>query len=94
MAEPGFRAPIGTRIGYLVSTEAEQADLRAPVGGGRMMDDEQLARRCREMVRIRLFEERVRREFGKGDMPGFVHTVRRRRGGGRRRVRRTSATTI
>lgn len=26
------------------------------------------------MVRIRLFEERVRREFGKGDMPGFVHT--------------------
>jgi TPP-dependent pyruvate/acetoin dehydrogenase alpha subunit len=28
----------------------------------------------REMMRIRLFEERVRREFGKGDMPGFVHT--------------------
>lgn len=28
----------------------------------------------REMLRIRLFEERVRREFGKGDMPGFVHT--------------------
>ena len=28
----------------------------------------------RVMVRIRLFEERVRREFGKGDMPGFVHT--------------------
>ncbi|NQV97913.1 MAG: thiamine pyrophosphate-dependent dehydrogenase E1 component subunit alpha [Acidimicrobiaceae bacterium] len=27
----------------------------------------------REMLRIRLFEERVRREFGKGDMPGFVH---------------------
>lgn len=26
------------------------------------------------MTRIRLFEERVRREFGKGDMPGFVHT--------------------
>jgi TPP-dependent pyruvate/acetoin dehydrogenase alpha subunit len=28
----------------------------------------------REMMRIRIFEERVRREFGKGDMPGFVHT--------------------
>jgi TPP-dependent pyruvate/acetoin dehydrogenase alpha subunit len=28
----------------------------------------------RGMVRIRLFEDRVRREFGKGDMPGFVHT--------------------
>lgn len=28
----------------------------------------------REMLRIRLFEDRVRREFGKGDMPGFVHT--------------------
>lgn len=28
----------------------------------------------REMLRIRLFEERVRREFGKGDMPGFVHS--------------------
>ena len=26
------------------------------------------------MMRIRLFEDRVRREFGKGDMPGFVHT--------------------
>jgi TPP-dependent pyruvate/acetoin dehydrogenase alpha subunit len=39
-----------------------------------MMDDEQLARALREMLRIRLFEDRVRREFGKGDMPGFVHT--------------------
>lgn len=28
----------------------------------------------REMTRIRLFENRIRREFGKGDMPGFVHT--------------------
>lgn len=28
----------------------------------------------RSMVRIRRFEERVRREFGRGDMPGFVHT--------------------
>jgi len=28
----------------------------------------------RSMLRIRLFEDRVRREFGKGDMPGFVHT--------------------
>jgi pyruvate dehydrogenase E1 component alpha subunit len=27
-----------------------------------------------QMLRIRLFEDRVRREFGKGDMPGFVHT--------------------
>ena len=27
-----------------------------------------------QMMRIRLFEDRVRREFGKGDMPGFVHT--------------------
>jgi TPP-dependent pyruvate/acetoin dehydrogenase alpha subunit len=26
------------------------------------------------MLRIRIFEERIRREFGKGDMPGFVHT--------------------
>ena len=26
------------------------------------------------MVRIRRFEERVRREFSRGDMPGFVHT--------------------
>ena len=57
-----------------MSTEAEQADLPRPVGGGRMMDDEQLAGALREMVRIRLFEDRVRREFGKGDMPGFVHT--------------------
>jgi pyruvate/2-oxoglutarate dehydrogenase complex dihydrolipoamide acyltransferase (E2) component len=34
VAEPGFRAPIGTRIGYLVSTEAEQADLRARLAAG------------------------------------------------------------
>jgi 2-oxoisovalerate dehydrogenase E1 component len=26
------------------------------------------------MTRIRVFEDRVQREFGKGDMPGFVHT--------------------
>ena len=26
------------------------------------------------MLRIRMFEERVTREFRKGDMPGFVHT--------------------
>src|SRR5262245_38746090 len=38
------------------------------------MDDEALCLAHREMLRIRLFEERVRREFGKGDMPGFVHT--------------------
>ena len=39
-----------------------------------MMDDQPLADLLAEMLRIRLFEERVRREFGKGDMPGFVHT--------------------
>ena len=35
VAEPGFRAPIGSRIGYLVSTEAEQAELRASLAAGR-----------------------------------------------------------
>jgi pyruvate dehydrogenase E1 component alpha subunit len=39
-----------------------------------MMEDQQLAQLLAQMLRIRLFEERVRREFGKGDMPGFVHT--------------------
>jgi TPP-dependent pyruvate/acetoin dehydrogenase alpha subunit len=28
----------------------------------------------RRMLTIRLFEDRARREFGKGDMPGFVHS--------------------
>ena len=42
------------------------------------------------MLRIRLFEDRVRREFGKGDMPGLRAHVRRRRGGRRRRVLATS----
>lgn len=28
----------------------------------------------RTMVTIRMFEERVKKEFGKGDMPGFVHS--------------------
>ncbi len=35
---------------------------------------EMLVAGLRDMIRIRLFEERVRREFGKGDMPGFVHS--------------------
>jgi pyruvate dehydrogenase E1 component alpha subunit len=39
-----------------------------------MMDAGRLADALRAMLRIRLFEDRVRREFGKGDMPGFVHT--------------------
>ncbi|MGH9136117.1 MAG: thiamine pyrophosphate-dependent dehydrogenase E1 component subunit alpha [Acidimicrobiales bacterium] len=39
-----------------------------------MMEEEQHLAALREMLRIRLFEDRVRREFGKGDMPGFVHT--------------------
>jgi pyruvate dehydrogenase E2 component (dihydrolipoamide acetyltransferase) len=30
-AQPGYRAPIGSRIGYLVSTEAERAELLARV---------------------------------------------------------------
>ena len=35
VAEPGYRAPIGSRIGYLVSTAQEQADLRAGLAGQR-----------------------------------------------------------
>ncbi len=38
------------------------------------LGNDELERGFREMLRIRLFEDRVRREFGKGDMPGFVHT--------------------
>jgi len=38
------------------------------------LGNNELERGFREMLRIRLFEDRVRREFGKGDMPGFVHT--------------------
>jgi len=38
-----------------------------------MISIKTLEQSFREMLRIRLFEERVRREFGKGDMPGFVH---------------------
>jgi 2-oxoisovalerate dehydrogenase E1 component len=37
-------------------------------------DDEILAEGLRVMTRIRVFEDRVLREFAKGDMPGFVHT--------------------
>jgi pyruvate dehydrogenase E2 component (dihydrolipoamide acetyltransferase) len=33
VAEPGYRAPIGSRIGYIVSTPDEQAELRASLGG-------------------------------------------------------------
>jgi pyruvate dehydrogenase E1 component alpha subunit len=38
------------------------------------MDQSELLAAVEAMMRIRLFEDRVRREFGKGDMPGFVHT--------------------
>ena len=35
---------------------------------------EKLENGVRMMLRIRMFEDRVLREFAKGDMPGFVHT--------------------
>lgn len=38
------------------------------------MNDDELFSALVSMTRIRMFEERVRREFAKGDMPGFVHT--------------------
>jgi pyruvate dehydrogenase E1 component alpha subunit len=38
------------------------------------MTDEELVAALHEMVRIRMFEERVRTEFARGSMPGFVHT--------------------
>jgi pyruvate dehydrogenase E1 component alpha subunit len=38
------------------------------------MTDAELLEALLGMMRIRLFEERVKTEFAKGDMPGFVHT--------------------
>ena len=38
------------------------------------IDQEALERGLKTMTRIRAFEDRVLREFAKGDMPGFVHT--------------------
>lgn len=38
------------------------------------MNDEELHEALERMIHIRMFEERVRAEFAKGDMPGFVHT--------------------
>ncbi len=38
------------------------------------MDGERARDVYRTMVTIRMFEERVTREFRRGDMPGFVHT--------------------
>jgi 2-oxoisovalerate dehydrogenase E1 component len=39
-----------------------------------MTDDQILSAGLRMMTRIRVFEDRVLREFAKGEMPGFVHT--------------------
>ena len=39
-----------------------------------MVEDKELLRIHRTMLKIRMFEERVAREFRKGDMPGFVHS--------------------
>jgi pyruvate dehydrogenase E2 component (dihydrolipoamide acetyltransferase) len=33
-AERGFKAPVGSRVGYLVSTEVEGDELRARLGSG------------------------------------------------------------
>jgi pyruvate dehydrogenase E1 component alpha subunit len=50
-------------------------DRRAGHCGGLSGDEvEGLTAACRDMVRIRVFEDTIRREFAKGDMPGFVHT--------------------
>ena len=38
------------------------------------MSEDVLEEGLRMMTRIRVFEDRVLREFAKGDMPGFVHT--------------------
>ena len=40
----------------------------------RLMNDQEYLRMYQTMLRIRMFEERVTREFRKGNMPGFVHT--------------------
>ena len=39
-----------------------------------MVEDKELLRIYQTMLKIRMFEERVAREFRKGDMPGFVHS--------------------
>ena len=39
-----------------------------------MVEDKELLRIYRTMLKIRMFEERVAREFRKGDLPGFVHS--------------------
>jgi TPP-dependent pyruvate/acetoin dehydrogenase alpha subunit len=39
-----------------------------------MITDKELLKLYQTMLRIRMFEERVTREFRKGDMPGFVHS--------------------
>ena len=39
-----------------------------------MVEDKELLRIYRTMLKIRMFEERVAREFRKGDMPDFVHS--------------------
>ena len=44
-----------------------------------MMDDEKLAGALREMLRIRLFEDRVRREFERGGQLAAVRSDVRKR---------------
>ena len=48
-AEPGYKAPIGSRIGYVVSTPAEREELRSRSGVAAMMGRrpvESRGRRC------------------------------------------------
>ena len=52
------------------------AEKRLGFQGSNLSQDEMelLEEGLRVMLRIRLFEDRVLREFAKGEMPGFVHT--------------------
>ena len=52
----------------------EPATLPPGEPGAPAVDREALLAGLAMMVRIRSFEDRVQREFARGDMPGFVHT--------------------
>ena len=74
MAPVGEDYPIGTVIGWIAEDDAEYRSLIGAGAPAWTAPDRTALEMFETILRIRLFEERVTFEYGRGDMPGFVHT--------------------
>ena len=66
--------PLTSHVRSAPAAGTTPTDPQPPGAGPRATDREALPAGLTMMVRIRAFEDRVQREFARGEMPGFVHT--------------------